>query len=200
MKPERILVPIDTARCHPEVFNRVNAFVGRPGVTVILLHVLHLNIAAPDNRVYEELAWEARWHLEQLAREFLHPGVATLFHVRIGKPVHEILAEAETEAADLIILCISGGRNWGHRAFFPKRLLAPWFGGTSQRLVRQAACPLLVVQAEGRFNCHGHWGRQTSDIQDALHYLRVTSGTGSSSDLAPEASQAKASEPSRVAA
>ena len=64
MKPEKILVPIDTAKCHPEVFNRVNAFGCHPGVTVILFHVIHLDIAAPDNRVYEELAQEARWHLE----------------------------------------------------------------------------------------------------------------------------------------
>ena len=73
------MVPIDTTKCRPEVFGRVNAFADRPDVTVILLHVLNLNIVAPENRIYEELAQIARWHLERLAREYPQPGVSVIF-------------------------------------------------------------------------------------------------------------------------
>lgn len=58
MQTEKILVPVDTARCYPEVFGRVNALGSRADVTVVLLHVVTLNIAAPENRVYERLAQE----------------------------------------------------------------------------------------------------------------------------------------------
>ena len=92
MKPKRILVPIDIARCPLEVFDRVNAFAAQPGVTVILLHVVTLSIAAPDNRVFEELGREAGWYLERLARKHVHPNASTLIHVRTGKAADEILS------------------------------------------------------------------------------------------------------------
>jgi nucleotide-binding universal stress UspA family protein len=200
MQTERILVPIDTERCHPEVFSRVNAFGGRPGVTVILLHVLNLNIAAADNGVYEKLAQEAHWHLEQLARQFLHPDVSTLLRVRVGKPVEEILAEAEAEAVDLIILPVASRSYWKRRASLANRFLWARLTGTSQRLVRLAPCPLLVLQAETRFDCHEHWTTQASDIRSALRYLEVISGTGTPSDLAPEDPFAQAHPPRQLAA
>jgi nucleotide-binding universal stress UspA family protein len=186
MQTERILVPIDTERCHPEVFSRVNAFGSRPGVTIILLHVLKLNIAAADNGVYEKLAQEAHWHLEQLARQFLHPDISALLRVRVGKPVEEILAEAEAEAVDLIILPVSSKSCRKGPPSLANRLSWTRFTGTSQRLVRLALCPLLVLPAETSFDCHEHWTTQARDIRSALRYLEVISGTGAPSDLAPE--------------
>ena len=43
MKPERILLPVDVARCPLEVFDLVNGFAKRPEVTVLLLHVVDLD-------------------------------------------------------------------------------------------------------------------------------------------------------------
>ncbi len=183
MKPDRILVPINTVTCRPEVFKRVNAFARRPGVTVILLHVLNLNIVAPDNRLYEELAQEARWYLEQLAREYLRPGTSTLFRVRLGRPVEKILAEAEAEAVDLIILPVSSRSSWRRGTPIGKRLFGWLFTGTSEKLVQRAACPLLVVQASSRFNCQEHWGRYVSDIRAGLRFLAVSSGKGCGAGL-----------------
>ena len=94
MKPERILLPLDIRKCPLEVFSVANGFARHPGATVILLHVVTLNIAAPEKRVYEELGRDAHWYLERLARGCLHPGVATTIRVRVGKPAEEILAEA----------------------------------------------------------------------------------------------------------
>jgi nucleotide-binding universal stress UspA family protein len=176
MKPERILVPIDTTKCRPEVFSRVNAFAGRPEVTVILLHVLNLNIMAPENRIYEELAQIALGHLERLAREYMQPGVSVLYHVRTGAPVKEILAEAQAEGADLMILSTSGGsgRKPNNSSFW-KRLFATLFPGMGQRLAQVSPCPLLVMHAETSFNCEEHWGSRVNDIRAALEYLGATS-------------------------
>jgi nucleotide-binding universal stress UspA family protein len=200
MQTETILVPIDLERCHPEVFSRVNVLGSRPGVTVILLHVLNLNIAAPESRVYEELAQEAHWHLEHLARQFLHPGISTFLRVRVGKPVEEILAEAEAKAVDLIVLPVSCRSNRKGPPALASRLPWAWATGTSQRLVRLASCPLLVVPAETCINCREHWTTQARDVRSALQYLEVISGTGTPSELEPEDPFAQAEPPRHLAA
>lgn len=186
MQTDRILVPIDTEKCHSEVFNRVNAFGRGRAVTVILLHVLNLNVTVADNGEYEKLAQEAHWHLEQLARQFLHPDVSTVLRVRVGKPVEEILAEAEAQAVDLIILPVSSRSYWKGRSSLVNRLVSAWSTGTAQKLVRLSPCPLLVLRAATSFDCHEHCTAQANDIRSALRYLEVISGTGTPSDLAPE--------------
>ena len=179
----------------------MNAFASRPGVTVILLHVLHLNIAASENRVYEELAQTARWHLERLAREYLHPGVSIVLHVRAGKPVEEILAEAKAEDADLMILPTSGGSSGQlHHRNTWKRLLAAVFPGVAEKVVRASPCPLLVVHAETCFNCEERWGHQVSDIRTALQYLEVASKGRSRSTMAAEARSPETDRSHRLAA
>jgi nucleotide-binding universal stress UspA family protein len=172
MKPKRILVPIDIARCPLEVFTRVNAFAGRPGVTVILLHVVTLNIAAADNHVFEELGREAGWYLERLARKHVHPDASTLIHVRTGNAADEILAEARAEDVDLIILPTFGGSLWKCGAPFWKRLVAPIFpGAIVEKLARNAPCGLLFMHAEARFNCEERWGRPGNEINAPLEHL-----------------------------
>jgi len=179
MKPERILVPIDIARCPLEVFARVNAFAARPGVTVILLHVVTLNIAAPDNRVFEELAREAGGCLEQLARKHVHPDASTRIHVRTGKPAEEILAEAKAENVDLIILPTFGGSLWKRGASFWQRLVAPIFPGTIvARLARRTRCPLLVMHAETRFNCNEHGAPPTNERTKAVFAADIDANHG----------------------
>jgi nucleotide-binding universal stress UspA family protein len=176
MKPKRILVPIDIARCPLEVFSRVNAFADPPGVTVILLSVVTLNIAAAGNRVFEELGQEAGGYLERLARNHVHPDAATLIHVRIGKPADEILAEAKAEDVDLIILATFGGSLWKRGPSFWRRLVAPIFPGmVVEELVRKAPCAVLFKHAESRFNCQQMWGRQGCVTNRTLDRLRSAS-------------------------
>ena len=201
MKPGRILVPIDTTKCRPEVFSRVNAFASRPGVTVILLHVLNLNIVAPENRIYEELAQAACWHLECLALEYMPAGVSVLFHVRVGKPVEEILAEAKAEDVDLMILPVCGGSIWNRTNRLSwKYLFAAVCPGVGEKLVRVSRCPLLIVHAETCFNCQERWGCKVSDICAALRYLEVTSETRSPSTMKAEDSQTETDRSRRLAA
>ena len=159
MKPERILLPIDVTRCPLEVFELVNGFAKRPEVTIILLHVVNLNIASVENRVYDELGREARCYLEQLADKHIHSIASTVTHVRTGEPAAEILAEAKSEDVDLMILPTYGPSFWQRVTGLWKPAPGPIVSSLAQRLVRDATCAVFVVAAKTRLNCEKAWGR-----------------------------------------
>ena len=164
MKPERILLPLDIRNCSLEVFSVANDFARQAGATVILLHVVTLNISAPEKRVYEELAREAHWYLKRLARECLHPGVATTIRVRVGNPAEEILTEAAAANVDLIVLPL-------HLPSFWRRLFAPLLPRVVEPVVREASCGVFLTSATRRFNCEKNWGRSTDKIDPASDHL-----------------------------
>jgi nucleotide-binding universal stress UspA family protein len=176
MKTERILVPIDTTKCRPEVFSRVNAFARAANAEVILLHVVNLNVL-PMGRLREEVADEAHRHLDLLARQFVHPSISSLVHVRMGKPVEEILAEAKTENIDLIMLPVSIGPFERSARSFCKFLFGSTFRSLRERLVRIAPCPLLVIHAQTVFNCQECFGRQSVDLREAPQTLKASAKT-----------------------
>jgi nucleotide-binding universal stress UspA family protein len=157
MKPERILVPLDIRKCPLEVFSVVNGLVSHPGDTVILLHVVTLNIAAPENRVYEEHGRDAHWYLERLARGCLRPDITTSIRVRVGNPAEEIVAEAAAVKADLIVLPSQPPSFW-------RRVFGPILPRLTERVVREAPCRVLLASAPGRFDCEDAWGRAGSRL------------------------------------
>jgi hypothetical protein len=55
MSLERILVPVDIAKWPVEVFSMTNTIANHPNAAVTLVHVVTLNIAVPETRVYEEI-------------------------------------------------------------------------------------------------------------------------------------------------
>ena len=155
MKPERILLPLDIRKCPLEVFSVVNGLAKYSGATVTLLHVVTLNIAAPEKRVYEELARDARWYLARLARGCLRPDIATIIRVRVGKPAEEILAEAVAGNADLIVLPSYPPSFWN-------RLLAQILPQVVKQVARKAPCRVFRASGQDRFNCEDVWGRAGS--------------------------------------
>ena len=200
LKPKRILLPIDTAKCPLEVFAVANGFAGRPEVTVIMLHVVNLNIVAPENRVYEELGREVYSHLCRLAREYIHPFASTAVRVRAGQLEQEILAEAAEQKADLIILP-SWGPSWWARLTAswrsqPDVTLPRW----ARNIVRKAACAVSVVNARTRFNCERAWGRRGHEVDDTLHYLRMPAAAKASPSMVMEDSSARMHTAGRLAA
>jgi len=77
--------------------------------------------------------------LQQLGPQFAQ-GVALEYIVRPGQPLAVVLEEAERFKADLIVMAASGR---GSVARF-------FVGSTADRVIRQAACPVLVVPADSR--------------------------------------------------
>ena len=173
MKPERILLPIDTTKCPLEVFAVANGYAGRPEVTVILLHVVNLNIVAPENRVYEELGREVYSHLCHLAHEYIHPFASTAVRVRAGQPEEEILAEAAEQKVDLNILPSWGPSWWARltasRSSQSDATLPRW----ARYIVRKATCAVSVVNAKTRLNCEDVWGRSGNRMDAVPGHLNA---------------------------
>jgi nucleotide-binding universal stress UspA family protein len=157
MSLERILVPVDIAKWPVEVFSVANTFAKQPSATVILLHVVTLNIAAPEKRVYEQLGLDAQRHLERLARACLRPGITTVSRVRFGNPAEEILAEAADGKVDLIVLASEQPSFW-------RRLFVRILPRVVERIVRQASCGVFLTTAKKWFNCENICGRPWYDI------------------------------------
>jgi nucleotide-binding universal stress UspA family protein len=160
MTAERILLPLDIRKCPLEVFSVINGCAKYPGATVTLLHVVNLNIAAPENRVFEEFERDARWHLERLARGCLRRDIAATIRVRVGKPAEEILAEAAGGNADLIVLPWYRPPAWN-------RLLGPILPGVVEQVTRKAPCHVFQASTQDRFDCEGVWGRSRSRMSTA---------------------------------
>ena len=165
MKLERILLPLDIRKCPLEVFSVVNGFAKKQGITVTLLHVVTLNIAAPEKGVYEQLGREAHWHLERLARGCLRPGVTTLTRVRFGKPAEEILTEAAAGNIDLIVLP-------SYPPSFLRRLFGPILPRVVERVIREAPCGVFLTTASNRFNCEKTWGRPGNEVEAGSKQVR----------------------------
>lgn len=159
MKPERILLPVDIRRCPLEVFSLVDGFSRRPEATLILLHVVELNIVAPDNRVDQELASEARSYLERVAEQYIHPITSTLFHVRFGDPAEQILQEALAEKAELIILPTYVPSFRDRLLWFWKPAVSRTVSPLAQRIIRDSSCGVFLASVKTRFNCEKAWGQ-----------------------------------------
>jgi nucleotide-binding universal stress UspA family protein len=161
MNPERLLLPVDIAKCPLEVLELVNGFAKRPEVTVILLHVIEALTASrprPAHRANHDAEGDALWYLGQLADKHLPPMATALTRVRSGDVAEQILAEAKAENVDLIILPT-------YRASFFGQLRALWKSGSdsivsplAEQVVRAAGCSVFLVQAKTRFNCAQAWG------------------------------------------
>jgi nucleotide-binding universal stress UspA family protein len=158
MKTERILLPLDIRKSPLEVFSVVNNLAKESGVTVTLLHVVSLNIAAPEKGVYEQLGREAHWHLERLARGCLRPGVTTITRVRFGKPAEEILVEAADGNVDLIVLASGLPSFWS-------RLFARLVPRVVERVIREASCGVFLTTVKKWFNCENAWGRPEKETE-----------------------------------
>lgn len=152
MTSQRILLPLDIRKWPVEVFSVVNNLAKDPGVAVTLLHVVMLNLSAPEKRVYEAVGRDAQWHLGHLARGCLRPGVTAHMRVRFGKPAEEILAEAVDGNADLIVMATQPPSFW-------KRLFARFVPPVVERVVREAACGVYLTTASKHFDSEKLWGR-----------------------------------------
>jgi nucleotide-binding universal stress UspA family protein len=149
----------------PGSLSVVNGFAKQQGITVTLLHVVTLNIAAPERGVYEALGQNARWHLERLARGCLHPSVAANTRVRFGKPAEEILAEAAAGSADLIVLASKPPSFWS-------RFFAPLVPRVVERVIREASCGVFLTTAKKWFNCENIRRRPEKAAEAAAEPLK----------------------------
>lgn len=135
MNSKRILVPLDLRRSTTDALLYLQHAAPEAPFCATLLYVVELNIATPDSRLYQEICAESQAALRKLSLHFLGHQDAARVSVRIGRADEEILAEARSSRAELIILSGSKPRGWRH--LFRSR--------TVERVVHAAPCPALVL-------------------------------------------------------
>ena len=142
---KRILVPVDLADDHPRELKFAAELARMLGAQVILLHVvdyvptvlpveLPAGYPTPQLDVVRE---SAERKLAEVAKRFEGLDVVTM--VEIGAAAHEIVACAEREGVDQIVV-------GSHRHGAIARIV---LGSVAERVARTAPCPVTIVRERG---------------------------------------------------
>jgi nucleotide-binding universal stress UspA family protein len=102
------------------------------------LHLLHVVAIPPGPEValsFSKMEAAARTKLEQLARQRVKGNVRYEVEVMTGDPGVEVLQDAKRRGANLIVMATHGRKGLS-------RLV---LGSVAERVVREAACPVLTV-------------------------------------------------------
>jgi len=153
MKADRLLLPIDLAKCPPEAFPLANNLVPPFKGEIVLLHVLDRRTNAVPFRGSGTNFRRAERLLERIGKEFVNSTIGTSVRVRVGTPHEEILAEATANDVDLILLPTFTQSIW-------RRWLGPRCAETARNLVAGTSCRVLVVDVRTHFNCFRLWPRE----------------------------------------
>lgn len=140
----RILVPIDFSVHSKNALKYAVPMAGQFHAALHLVYVVEPTIYPADlgfgqvvlPRVEEELRQKGAEELQALIEREIGGTVPATFAVRTGNPHHEILAEAEEQTVDLIIVATHGHSGVEHMLF----------GSTADRIVHHAPCPVLTIR------------------------------------------------------
>lgn len=140
-KIKRILAPIDFSDCSRKAVRYAEAMAKELGAELVLLHVLDAYMPVTELALIEMAALleESRAAQKKGLAEWkaaIDEQVASRTIARSGHPYHEIIAVAEELDADLIVISTHG------RTGFARAIM----GSTTERVVRLANCPVLVVR------------------------------------------------------
>lgn len=141
--PRTILVPLDFSPCSEQALRYALMHAQQLRARIIPMHVcqaypidylLGIKSAAVANDWCVE---QARVRMKLLARRYARNGLKLARPVvKFGKPVEEIVQFAQREGVDLIIMATHGYTGLKHLQL----------GSTTERVVRHAPCPVLVVR------------------------------------------------------
>ena len=135
MNIKRILVPVNLLKSSFDALQFAQGLADEVPIHVSLLNVVNLNVVKLECRIYNEVWAESEAGLKKLAKHFFGNSPFVRINVRVGRPHEEILAEADAELSELIIMASPKPSRW-------KRFLGL---GTVERVVRNARCPTLVL-------------------------------------------------------
>jgi nucleotide-binding universal stress UspA family protein len=135
MNIKRILIPVNLLKGPFDALQFAQGLADEVPIHVTLLNVVNLNVVRLEGRIYNEVCAENEAALKKLAKHFFGDSPSVRINVRVGRPHEEIVAEAEAELSELIIMASPKPSRW-------KRFLGL---GTVGRVVRNARCPTLVL-------------------------------------------------------
>ena len=135
-KLENILVPVDFSDCSRKALQYAIPFARQFGAALTLLHAVQRYPAAPEVVVLETDSVEAaKRELAELSGS-IDTAVQSRTVVRLGTPHLEIVNAAREQGVDLIIIATHGHSGLAH----------VFLGSTTEKVVRHAPCPVLVVR------------------------------------------------------
>ena len=146
MKYSKILIPLDGSELAEKALDAALPLAKTYGAPMVLVGVLDLTAGMYD--VYSEAfsPVDLKAQLESFLETALkrakarleQEGLAVSSHVKVGVPHEEITALAEAENADLIVMTTHGRKGLTHLLL----------GSVTERVIRTAPCPVLVVRPE----------------------------------------------------
>jgi nucleotide-binding universal stress UspA family protein len=139
---KHILVPIDFSECSIGALDYAVALAQKFQARLLLLHVVEPTVYRQNPFLSSQVLGEGDENLITAGREQLAglrqrlQGIPAEVLVRVGRAESEIPDTAKATGSDLIVM----GR-YGSAAVKQAPL-----GGTAERVVRQASCPVLTVR------------------------------------------------------
>ncbi len=139
--PRSILVPCDFSGVAAALLHRLMPLAERSGAALHVLHVIEPAAAGaaaelPGTFLSGEMrASAARLQLQEWVDRTLPRRVAITSTVRVGRAADQIVAQAEALGADLIVMSAHVG----------KGLSGMLLRTTTERVAREAPCPVLVI-------------------------------------------------------
>ncbi len=136
LKLQKILVPVDFSDCSKKALQYAIPFAKQFGAELILLHVVEPYPIVPEMASYDfQTIYDGRQELEAIQKT-IDETVSSSISVRRGTPHLEITDAARELRADLIIISTHGRKGLTRRVF----------GSTTEKVVRYAPCPVLIVR------------------------------------------------------
>ena len=133
---KKILVPVDFSGSSKKALEHACAFCRQFAAELVLVHVFEPYPPIPQmDPVDLDLVQEAKRRLAAI-RLSLDAPLSCQAILRISEAHSEIVRAAKDIGADLVILSTDGA----------SRLVHALLGSTMERVVRRAACPILIVQ------------------------------------------------------
>ena len=135
-----ILVPVDFSDCSKKALQYAVPFAKQFCAELKLLHVVELHPAGSEMAPYDfENVADGRKELQALQKT-LGDSVTSSIFVRTGTPYLEIAEAARELGADLIVISTHGRKGFSRM----------FFGSTTEKIVRNAPCPVLIVRERER--------------------------------------------------
>lgn len=142
LKLKKILIPVDFSECSRKALRYAIPLARQFGARLILLHVVQMNYAYGESMALDYSLLERQLidagaeQLARVARNEIEEAIPSETLVRNGGAAREIVAAARELECDLIIISTHGHTGLKH----------VFLGSTTERVVRHAPCPVLVVR------------------------------------------------------
>lgn len=146
MPPKLILAPIDFSDPSRNALNVAADMASRFGASLLLVHIVPAVADLPAGvSIFKEGDYDKGLHdaaakqLADLAAPISGKGVSVRSEIGTANDIGmEIIRIAEHENADMIVLATHGMTGWRKIAF----------GSVAEKVVQQAACPVLVLRTK----------------------------------------------------